>query len=281
MEHEAQVAVLDGLEVRDLAVDNSGDDCLVHGPVVQVDLGRGSISYPFVSCCRIHQTYDGLLGLAELDLNFTALGVGDGDGDCLFVVVSANNNVVVLGQSLVHSVLYESQQMTRVTMSLSSVTYASFERNVSSLLQVLNGGSNSDQLVVLFRSQSVTLEAVRVLLRDELGGQTALQHIENVLLNQNHAATYLQEALVGHDIAQEDDVVIDTADQVVVQGVFLSQNSLLTSLAVSDELGNERVVVNADLTAFFDTSINTARVHVSDTCSRLLEGLTECCGWHR
>jgi hypothetical protein len=65
--------------------------------------------------------------------------------------------------------------MTRVTIYAPNVTYASFKRDISSLLQVLNGSSNSNQLVVLFSSQHVTLEAVRVFLGDELGGQTTLQ----------------------------------------------------------------------------------------------------------
>lgn len=38
LEDKAQVTVVDGLEVRDLAVDDSGNDRLVHAPVVQVDL---------------------------------------------------------------------------------------------------------------------------------------------------------------------------------------------------------------------------------------------------
>jgi hypothetical protein len=41
LEDEAQVTVVDGLEVSNLAVDDSGDDCFVHGPVVQVDLWHG------------------------------------------------------------------------------------------------------------------------------------------------------------------------------------------------------------------------------------------------
>jgi hypothetical protein len=101
--------------------------------------------------------------------------------------------------------------------------------------------------------------------------------IEHVLFNRGYVVSYLQETLIGHDITQEDDVVVDTADQVVVQGVLLSHNSLLTSLAVRNELGNERIVVNADLRTFFDTSINATRPMLV-TRTRHLKVLTECCG---
>mmetsp|Transcript_29336 Transcript_29336/g.73840 ORF Transcript_29336/g.73840 Transcript_29336/m.73840 type:complete len:479 (+) Transcript_29336:900-2336(+) len=97
----------------------------------------------------------------------------------------------------------------------------------------------------------MALEALGELLLDELGGDVARDVARMV-----------------HHGAQERNVVLYTADHIGVQSLAHGGDTLLAILSVGDQLGDQRIVVHADLAALRD-----AAVHAHALAHRLAVGV--------
>ena len=112
------------------------------------------------------------------------------------------------------------------------------ERATSEYVLEVDGGAETDEVVLLGGRERFALEAVRVDLVEIVGAYVALD-----------------EVLLGDKVAQQRDVVRHAADHVVVQRLLHGFERARSIGSVRDQLADHRVVVDADLAALLDAAV--------------------------
>lgn len=92
------------------------------------------------------------------------------------------------------------------------------------------------------------METIGVLLRDEVGGKLAGN-----------------EFLIVHNVSQEANVVVESADDVCIESVAHVSNGFEASRSVGHELGDKRIIVHGDFTSFFNSTIDAKPLNSSES----------------